>query len=184
MKDVLYDQEWLKTADNFEVYRFWRGKTPEEKWQEKEIPGLRYDITIIWPKMLGKEFAKAKGHRHKNNIPELIKVLEGQAFYLLQKGDEKEIKDVYVVKAEAGDYVLIPAEPYNHLTINPSSENRLVMANWINPDCQSDYSFFEKMQGACYYYTREGWIKNENYKKVPKLRFEKPLKSMPKDFGK
>jgi oxalate decarboxylase/phosphoglucose isomerase-like protein (cupin superfamily) len=35
------------------------------------------------------------------------------------------------------------------------------------------------MQGACYYYTKNGWIKNENYKNVPPLRFEESLKSEP-----
>lgn len=182
MKPVLYDQAWLKDAKDFEVYRFWRGETPEEDWEGPQIQGLRYDITIILPKMLGKEFPKTKGHRHQNNIPELFHILEGEAFYLFQKGDANKIEDVYVVKAKPGDFVLVPTEPYEHLTINSSSKNRLVMANWISPDCKNEYSFSEKMQGACYYYTTEGWIKNKNYKEVPEIRFVEPLKEMPKGF--
>jgi len=38
------------------------------------------------------------------------------------------------------------------------------------------------MQGACYFYTKSGWIKNKNYKFVPKIRFEKPLKEKPKNL--
>lgn len=180
MKPVLYDRAWAETVEDFEVYRFWRGESPERKWQRPEIKGLRYDITIIWPKMLGKEFAKTKGHCHKTK--ELIKVLEGEAFYFFQKGNENEIEDVYVVKAKAGNFVLVSPEFYDHLTINPSLEKRMVMANWINPECENDYSLFEKTRGACYYYTTEGWIKNKNYKVVPPLRFIEPLKKMPKDF--
>jgi len=56
MKIVLYDKAWAKTAPNLEVYYMERGL--EEK------NGLRYDITTIPPKMLGKEFVKTKGHYH------------------------------------------------------------------------------------------------------------------------
>ena len=98
MKFVLYDQQWAKTAEDFEVYRFWRGEVPEKKWQEPAIEGLRYDITIIWPKMLGKEYAKTKGHRHQIRTSEVIKVLEGEAFYLFQKGYEEKVEDVAQVE--------------------------------------------------------------------------------------
>jgi oxalate decarboxylase/phosphoglucose isomerase-like protein (cupin superfamily) len=38
------------------------------------------------------------------------------------------------------------------------------------------------MKGGCYYYTKSGWVKNKNYEKTPELRFEKPLKSIPKNI--
>jgi len=172
MKNVLYDQNWAKNAENFEVYKVWRGV--------KKKNGLRYDITIIPPRMLGQEFPKTKGHKHLDNFQELITVLSGQAFYLFQKSRDKKVEDVYVIKAKKGDVIITPPG-YDHLTINPSKKE-LKMANWISRKCQSDYSLFEKMQGACYYYTRKGWIKNKNYSKVPKLRFKKPLKEMPKNL--
>jgi oxalate decarboxylase/phosphoglucose isomerase-like protein (cupin superfamily) len=64
------------------------------------------------------------------------------------------------------------------------------MANWISPDCKSEYSEFEKLQGACYYYVLRrddssesaSWIKNENYKSAPELRFEEPLKEIPQNL--
>jgi len=177
LKSVLYDKAWAKKAKNFEVYFMFRGV--------KRKNGLRYDITLIPPKMLGKEFVKTKGHYHKGNFSEIYKVLEGKALYLMQKlkgGTENSIEDVYVVEAKKGDVVIIPPE-YGHVTINPSRTQSLKMANWISEKCQSDYSLFEKMQGACYYFTQKGWIKNKNYKKVPKLRFEKPKNKMPKDLS-
>lgn len=92
MKNVLYDQKWAKTAPNFEVYYVYRGV----EWKND----LRYDITIIPPKMLGKEFPKTKGHKHLNNFQELIRVLEGKAFYFAQKGKRKSIEDCYVIEAK------------------------------------------------------------------------------------
>lgn len=187
MKKVLYDKKWLKTAKNFGVYYIYRGI--------KKKNGLRYDITVIPPKMLGKEFVKTKGHEHSGNYQELYIVLSGKALYLIQKSKNKKfaeasphltprqssaIKDVYFVRAKKGEIVIIPSG-YGHITINPS-KSPLKMANWISEKCKNDYTLFEKKRGACYYYTKSGWIKNKNYGKIPQLRFKKPLYSMPKNL--
>lgn len=172
MREVLYDQKWAKTAKNFPVYYVWRGV--EEK------NGLRYDITVIPPRMFGSEFPKTKGHRHLNNFSELITVLEGEAFYLSQSGKNNKIDKIEVIKTKKGDWLIYPPN-CEHLTINPGKKN-LVMANWLSIKCQSDYSLFEKFGGAGCFYTKNGWIKNKNYKKIPKMRFKKPLKKKPKNF--
>lgn len=169
---VLYDQEWLRGAKNFPVYHIQRGV--------KKKNGLRYDITTIPAKMLGKEFAKTKGHRHKGPCQELYIVLEGKATFLIQRNQGMKVKEIYAIKGKRGDSVIIPSY-FGHITIN-SSKWKLKIGNWISEKCRSDYNFFEKMQGGAYYYTQSGWIKNKNYKKVPKLKFKKPLKSIPKDL--
>ena len=169
MRKVLYDQKWAKTAPDFELYYMERGV--------KKKNGLRYDITVIPPKMLGREFVKTEGHEHFGNYGELYIVLKGQALYLIQKYRNNHIEDVFAVKAKKGESVIIPPG-YGHITINPSKEE-LKEANWLNEKCKNIYDLFEKKQGACYYYTKKGWFKNKNYKRVPKLRFEKPLKSTP-----
>ncbi len=173
MKEVIYDKKWLKTAPDLELYYMYRGIN--------EKGDLRYDITIIPSRMLGEEFVKTKGHEHIGKYGELYMVLEGEAIYLMQKRKGNLIEDVYAVKAKEGDVIIIPSG-YAHVSINPSKKD-LKMANWISENCKSDYQMFEKMQGACYYYTKKGWVKNKNYKKIPKLRFEKPLKSIPKDLS-
>ena len=173
MKPVLGDQEWfkkIKKPEKFAVYYVYRGL--------KRKGDLRYDVTIIPGKMFGREFPKTKGHRHFKT-PELIQVLEGKAFYFAQKGTGSLIKESYAVEARKGEAVIIPTG-YDHLTIN-AGKRKLVMANWISTKAKYDYSFFDRLQGACYYYTKNGWIKNKNYKKVPKLKIKKPLKSMPRD---
>lgn len=192
MKNVLYDQEWAKTRPeghpDLDLYFMYR--------KIKQENGLVHNITITPANMLGSEFAKTKGHVHIGNFQEIYTVLEGRAIYLVQKGDGEKIEDVYAVKAEKGESAIIPAG-YGHITINPSETETLKTGDWTSENCKSDYSLFEKLQGACYYYVKgpasgpkgypgfgEGtWIKNEHYKSVPELRFEEALKSVPKDLN-
>jgi glucose-6-phosphate isomerase len=172
MKEVVYDKDWLKKATNLELYYMYRGLKKKDR--------LRYDITVIPPRMLGKEFVKTKGHYHKREHGELYMVLKGKAIYLIQKEKQGKIVDVYYVKAKKGDFIPIPPW-YGHITINPANKE-LKMANWVSEKCESDYKEIEMKKGGCYYYTRKGWVKNKNYKKVPKLHFKRPKKSMPKDL--
>ena len=173
MKNVLYDQQWLKNAKNFGVYRVFRGV--------KKNGGLRYDVTVMPPKMLGKEFPKTKGNCNSNNFFELYIVLGGEALVLMQKMKGKTVKDVVAIKAKRGDYIIEPPD-YYVITINPSKK-LLKIGTWVSEKNKNIYKELEKMHGACYYYTKSGWIKNKNYKSIPNLRFEKPLKEMPKNLG-
>lgn len=170
LKEVLYDEEWAKTAPNLELYYIYRGV--------KEEKGVRYDITIIPPRMLGKEFVKTKGHYHLGKKGEIYKVLAGEGIFLLQKKGG----DVYYVRAKRGEYVPIPFF-YGHTTINPSSKT-LKIGNWISKECQSDYESIGRKKGFCYYYTKMGWVKNKNYKKIQKLHFKKPIKKIPQKLWK
>ncbi len=173
MREVLMDQTWAKSAPNVELYQMYRKLKVED--------GLRYDITVIAPRMFGQEFVKTKGHIHAGFYGEIYMVLEGEGFYFAQKGDENNIEDVFVVHAKKGDVVIIPAG-YGHVTINPGQEP-LKTANWVAESDKGNFSLFEKNQGACYYYTTTGWVKNEHYKNVPALRFEEPLKQVPENLA-
>jgi len=159
MGSVLYDKEWAKIADpDLELYYMYRGL------EEKD--NMRYDITVINPVMLGEEFNKTKGHTHVSEHGETYIVLQGKAFYLMQKG---EVEDIYVVEANQGDQVIIPPF-YSHITINPTNQV-LKMANWVDKRVEVDYDGIQNRNGAGYFYTTQGWIKNENYSQVPDLRF-------------
>ena len=179
MKSVIYDQEWLKTAQDAELYYMY-GNLVEDG-------DLKYSITVVPPNNLGEEFVKTMGHVHIGNFKETYTVLEGNAIYLMQKGDGNKIDDVYAVKAKKGESIIIPSG-YGHATINPGTEI-LKTGDWRNINCRQDYSLFEKMHGACYYYILQpdsgqaSWIKNENYKSVPELRFEDPIKGVPEDLS-
>lgn len=175
MREVLADRDFAKNSPDIDLYYMYRGL------EEKDT--IRYDETIIPAKMLGSEFVKTKGHYHVGAYQEIYTVLDGEAIFLMEKRDENnDIKDVYAVSAKKGDFVIIPSF-YGHVTINPSKNKDLKTANWSFSGYKSDYSVYEKMQGACYYYTTNSWVKNENYKLVPPLRQEKPVKSLPKDLS-
>lgn len=174
LEKVVYDREWFENSPNFELYYMYRGI--EEKGD------LRYDITVIPPKMLGVEFTKTKGHYHPENYGELYIVLEGKAMYLMQRIDEEgEINDIYAIEATKGDYVVIPPH-YGHITINHGKET-LKMANWVYGGFESVYKPIEEKEGGGYFYTVEGWVKNKNYESLPDLRMEAAEKSMPEDLS-
>ena len=169
IKEVLFDQKWLKTAANLKLYYMYRAV--------KKKGGLRYDITVIPAKMLGKEFVKTKGNRNSNNYPELYTVLQGEALFLMQKSKGKIVKDAFFSKLK----IIVPSN-YYVIAINPLKKT-LKLANWVSEKNKNIYETIEKMKGACYFYTKSGWIKNKNYKSVPKLKFKKPLKKAPKDLS-
>lgn len=173
MREVLYDQKWAKSAPNLELYYMYRGI--------KEKDGLRYDITIIPPRMLGKEFVKTKGNKNSDNFSELYTVLNGEVIFLTQKTQGKITKDVIATKVKKGEWITVPAD-YYVVAINPSKK-LLKLGNWVSKKNKNTYEIMEKNQGACYYCTSGDWIKNKNYKSAPKLRFEKPLKNKPKNFN-
>lgn len=138
---------------------------------------LRYDITVLPQKIIGKEFAKTFGHYHENASPELYEVLEGSVYFLLQRhlSDPKEIKDVYVIEAEAGEKAIIPSG-FGHLAINIGKDD-LVLANWVGTG-NYDYNLFKDLRGGCYYVLVENgeieFRKNANYKFVPELKKLRP----------
>lgn len=173
MRGVLFDQSWATTAENSALYFMYR--------KVKQENGLNHSITVTPAKMLGREFVKTKGHVHIGNYQEIYTVINGQALYLMQKTSGENVEDVYVVEANEGESIIIPPY-YGHVTINPSETQNLKTGDWTSENCKSDYSLFEKLHGACYYYTKEGWIKNPNYINIPELRFEKPLESLPENL--
>jgi len=172
MKSVLYDQKWAKTAPNLEIYYVWRGV--------KKKNGLRYDITVIPPKMLGEEFVRTKGNRNSKNFQELYIVLKGKAIFLMQKTKEKIIEDIVAIEVKRGKCVIFPPK-YAAIIINPLKKE-LKIANWVSVKNKNIYEELEKMKGAGYFYTKSGWIKNKNYAKIPKLRIKKPLESKPENL--
>jgi glucose-6-phosphate isomerase len=172
MQEVIFDQSWLKDAKDFELYYMYRdlflSRGDGEKLREQN---LRYDITIIPPGMLGREYMKTAGHYHplvpggSVTYPELYEVLEGEAVYLLQSQD---LSDVVAINASAGDKVLVPPN-YGHITINGSNK-KLKMANFVAGDFSSLYGPFKEKAGGAYFFTKDGWIKNERCPEAGELR--------------
>ena len=193
MDSVVYDREWLENSADLKLYYMYRDLAENEDEREKAInAGLRYDITILPPMMLGVEYNKTAGHDHpivpQTNItyPEIYEVLSGKAIFLLQDTQSGEINDVYAIKAEENDKIVIPPN-YEHLMINASAQE-LKTANWICREFTANiYEPFKEKRGFCYYALKDeigkiNWVKNENYTNVPPLKFLEPNLGLEK-FG-
>lgn len=171
MSDVIFDQEWLASAQNFELYYMYRDLYLTRADRDRLLDqGLRYDITVIPPGMLGREYIKTAGHYHplppegRVSYPEIYEVLEGEALYLLQKRD---LSYVVAVNASPGDKVLVPPD-YGHITINRSNKT-LKMANFVAREFSSLYEPYRQNGGGAYFFTKDGFVKNPRYPEAVEL---------------
>jgi len=157
------------------AYFMYRGVHLPEHEALFEAAGVRFDITVTPPRVLGEEYIKTRGHYHSRapdglNYPEVYQVLQGKAVLLLQRpgNDPSEVEDLIAVRAFPGDAVVVPPG-YGHVTINPCRET-LVMANLVASECRSDYRPFVKLRGASFHLTTSGFVRNRLYSKSPPPR--------------
>jgi len=186
MDDVLYDKVWARGAEDLELYYMYRdlflSRRDGDLFKDQ---GIRYDITIIPPLMLGCEYVKTAGHYHPKvpgqevTYPEVYEVLEGEATYLLQKED---LSDVVMVRARAGDKVVVPPD-YGHITINDSNK-RLKMANFVARDFSSIYEPIKKRGGGAYFLTEDGFVENPKCEDAAPLREIEVPKTKPLGLSK
>lgn len=166
------------------LYRMYRGLGHAEDQTAMEADGIRYDITVIYPGLIGSEFVKTAGHYHPKvpgqswTYPEVYQVLSGKAHFLMQRGGEitGEIDDFAVADFEAGDILVVPPF-YGHVTVNPGDEP-LVMANWIAHDFSSVYEPIRRRKGIAYYDVEHKgqtiFMPNDSYTSHPKPRLIEP----------
>jgi glucose-6-phosphate isomerase len=128
---------------------------------------LRFDITVLPPRITEKEYNKTYGHYHPEasdgiSYPEVYQVLNGKAAFILQKRNNNGSIDAYFVGASKGDTLLIPPN-FGHVTINQGDET-LALSNLVSSSFNSVYDEFKTNHGAAYYYL-EGHelVQNPNY---------------------
>jgi glucose-6-phosphate isomerase len=159
LKEVLKGYVDLDFTVDSEIYYMFR------KVYEKNR--IRFDITVISPKIIEGEFAKTYGHAHPEaedglSYPEVYQVLSGEAIFLLQKSNRDKSMDVKLIRTKKGDVLVIPPN-FSHVTINPSKDV-LVLSNLVADDFESDYAEFKKNRGAAFYYLEDGNVlQNANY---------------------
>lgn len=166
LNDVLME----KTNEEGIAYYMYRGICNKKDYEIFKKYEIRFDITILIPKLFGIEYNKTYGHYHpKNNrgysYPELYEVIYGRAIFLLQSDD---FKKVFIIDAKEGDQIFIYPN-FGHVTINFSENKPLIISNLVYTGFSSDYSIFRKKNGAIYYITRKGLIKNKNYEEEPEI---------------
>ncbi len=171
MRPVLADPSCEGNAPLYFMYRDLAKSDADREWLHSHL--LRYDLTVIPPCTLCGEWVKTKGHYHPKNpagigYPEVYEVQEGEAKYLLQS---RWLDDVVMISAHAGDIVIIPPD-YGHISINPSADKTLAMANIVSTAFESEYGEYETLHGAAYYAMSDGSLrKNPYYPKIPEVRY-------------
>lgn len=180
MREVLADPE--ATGPDVLYYMYRDVCRPADR-DRVQAAGLRYDITVVMPAMLGHEHSKTYGHYHPaapdgEFYPEVYEVLAGRAVYVLQRrGPSGAIDEFLAIPAQAGDKVfMLPG--YGHVTINVGEEP-LVMANWVAAAFSSEYGDYKDRHGAAYYERVVGnvseWKANAHYGASAKVRTAHPL---------
>jgi glucose-6-phosphate isomerase len=170
MRAVLADPHCPAGDPLYYMYRDLARSDADRRWLAGHR--LRYDITVIPPRDLCGEYVKTKGHYHPDNpsgagYPELYEVTEGRAQFLLQS---RTLDDAILISAETGARVAIPPG-YGHITINPSPDATLVLANIVSTAFESEYGEYEALHGSAWYIMNDGRIvRNRHYLKVPLLR--------------
>ena len=158
MQDVLEGSK-LTVQGSLPLYYMYRAV-----YQHKT---LRYDITHLTANLIGSEYTKTYGHYHPPSpdgiaYPEAYQVLSGNARFMLQKKNSDGTMNVIAINAEEKETVIFPPA-YGHVSINPTNKD-LVLANIVSNSFEGDYSEYKVKRGAAYYYTKEGFVENKNYK--------------------
>ena len=128
---------------------------------------IRFDITLIKALEIDGEYAKTYGHSHPKaehgmSYPEVYQVLSGRGVFLLQKENRNGSVDVFLIKGEKGNVLVIPPG-FSHVTINTGKED-LILSNLVYGGFESEYSEFKANRGAAVYLTTDGNVaQNPNY---------------------
>ncbi|MBC8587853.1 glucose-6-phosphate isomerase family protein [Paratissierella segnis] len=138
---------------------------------------LKYEYTVLLPKLIGGEFLKAHGHIHyaktdpDKSIMEFMEVIHGKGVFLLFLPSNKGF-EVIIVNVKPGDRFIVPKE-YYHLTINTGSEP-FIFSDIISNVSGGDYSLLKERKGApvLMFKDSKGGIRldwNHNYLPIEKI---------------
>ncbi len=178
MRPVLMDPN--AQSDREEMYYMYRDVCFSDHEAMLKQYGLRYDLTVIPPAMIGQEYTKTEGHYHPTKegtpfaFPELYEVIYGEALFLIQKMDSdfKHLVNVMSFVAKTGDKVIYPPN-YGHIIVN-TGKDVLVTANWVANDFKSLYKPIIDAHGMAYYVVAGenglNFVPNANYTEHPIVR--------------
>lgn len=147
-------------------------------WVFTEIGGGKWEnITVIAPGNYSGEFPKTYGHYHSTAVPETYHLIDGEGVLSLQKkfmqGDKwvaDQVESVYLIKAKAGDEIVITPE-WGHSWSNVGKTALVSYDDWRSGHSTSDYQPMKELQGLAYYLVSEGNevkpVPNPRYKNLP-----------------
>lgn len=142
---------------------------------------LRYDLTLIPPRRLNREFVKTLGHLHSaeptSGLPyaEVYEVLAGTAHFFFQTLDlaGPDAAQALYFEAKAGEKVIIPPG-FDHLTINPGP-TPLLFSDVMSMAAHGIYERYQAVGGAAYLEVVDDneqprFMPNPRYRAVAPLR--------------
>ena len=175
IKQFLKDKDNLKEEEVFRVYKTIKTIEDKELWDN-----ISFDIIVIQPGKLGKEYKKTVGYyrsfaENGYRYPEVYQVAEGYVEFFLQQPSQNHvrIKDALMIRAQRFDVVVIPPI-YGVTLINPS-EKKAIISRIRATEVEEISEQYKQTQGECYYRMEEDkWDFNEKYEEIPMLRLEDP----------
>jgi glucose-6-phosphate isomerase len=125
-----------------EVYRTYLPRAlPDEAATTLENLGLTFSLVAVRPLLVGREFAKTRGHLHavipgtRLTSPEVYAQLQGCLTVLMQRSSEHEagaVEDFVVGHLVAGSIVVIPPG-YAHALVNCHDQPGLLAGLYADP---------------------------------------------------
>jgi glucose-6-phosphate isomerase len=177
-KDIeffLKEKDSLKEEEVFRVYQTIRSIEDKELWDD-----ISFDIIVIQPGKLGKEYMKTIGYYRscaENGYcyPEVYQIAEGYVEFFLQQPSQshEKIKDAVMIRAQRFDVIVVPPA-YGVTLINPS-EKKAIIARIRAMKTEEISKQYKQTHGECYYrMENDKWDFNETYEEIPMLRLEEP----------
>jgi glucose-6-phosphate isomerase len=178
LKEVLWDSDCGRRTglDHAPVYVVYQDCGEGKNKRLLQEYGLRYDITVVSPLLLGAEYAKTMGHynsqEEKNSYAEIVEILEGKAQLLVQKQRGEEVENVSLLIAEEGEKVLIP--PDRGLVLINATSKRLTVGSLVSrSSVEVSAQYLRKRGAAVYVLTNDRIVHNLRYPWVPEFRILK-----------
>jgi len=143
---------------------------------------LRYELTLMPFRTIGRECIKTHGHRHSTEpksgltYAEICEVLAGTAhFYFQSLGAGLSADRVFYIEVGPGQKIVVPPG-LDHLTINPGP-GPLLFADVIARDCRNAYDRFRTSHGAAYLEIIDG--DDRRFIANPAYHMRLPLRRVP-----
>lgn len=180
LADVVLDRPACEAAPEGDIaYYMYNGVALADDLPKIEGSEMRYELTSIPARTIGRELVKTLGHRHTvapgSNLAyaEVCEIIHGVAHFVFQKASAQpgEAEAAGYIEAKVGEKVLIPPDLL-HLTINPGKET-LVFGDVVSVEMSGIYDEFKAAHGACYVEvlgdSAARFIPNPTYTSVPEL---------------
>jgi glucose-6-phosphate isomerase, archaeal len=175
MRDVLADG--VGRRGRRVEYHMLNGVRHREHAHLADLP-LRYELTALAGRPIGREAAKTLGHVHvcppggSMGYPEVVEVVHGEAGFLIQDLAEgpagPRARQAWLVRARPGDWVVLPPD-LAHVTIDLGA-GPLVFSDVIDRRARGIYGGVAAARGFGWYVGADGTLRpNPRYAQPPHI---------------